>query len=151
MKIWKDFKEFAFKGNVMDMAIGVIIGGAFGKIVASVVENIITPLISLLTGNTSFNDLMWVLKDGTLDAETGEMVGQVAIKYGAFIQTVIDFFLIAVCIFIMVKVIKGISEKAKKKKEEAPAEEEEKKPTTEELLTEVVAMMKKDRGIEEDK
>ena len=76
MKIWKDFKEFAFKGNVMDMAIGVIIGGAFGKIVASVVENIITPLISLLTGNTSFNDLMWVLKDGTLDSETGEMVKQ---------------------------------------------------------------------------
>ena len=146
MKLWKEFKEFAFKGNVIDLAVGVIIGGAFGKIVTSIVDNIIMPLISLLIGD-SFSSLKIILQEGTLDAETGEMVGEIAIKYGAFIQQVIDFFLIALCIFIMVKCINTLRKKAEaKKKAEEP--EEEKKPTTEELLTEVVDMMKKDRGIE---
>lgn len=151
MKIWKEFKEFAFKGNVIDMAVGVIMGGAFGKIVTSLVDNLIMPLIGLLVGD-NFTSLKIVIKEATEFDEAGAALNEVALKYGAFIQQIIDFLLVAVCIFIMVKFISTLRKKAeerKKKGEEEPAEEE-KKPTTEELLTEVVAMMKKDRGIEDE-
>ena len=109
----KDFKEFAFKGNVLDMAIGVIIGGAFGKIVTSLVNDLIMPIISILTGGINFKDLKLVITPANGD------VAENAIMYGSFIQNVVDFLIIAFCIFLFVRLI----EKFKKKEEvkvEAP-------------------------------
>lgn len=109
----KDFKEFAFKGNVLDMAIGVIIGAAFGKIVTSLVNDLIMPIISILTGGINFTDLKLVITPAHGD------VAENAIAYGSFIQNVVDFLIIAFCIFLFVRLI----EKFKKKEEvkvEAP-------------------------------
>lgn len=109
----KDFKEFAFKGNVLDMAIGVIIGGAFGKIVTSLVNDMIMPIISILTGGINFTDLKFIITPKHGD------VAENAIAYGSFIQNVVDFLIIAFCIFLFVRLI----EKFKKKEEvkiEAP-------------------------------
>ena len=109
----KDFKEFAFKGNVLDMAIGVIIGGAFGKIVTSLVSDLIMPIISILTGGINFTDLKFVITPAHGD------VAENAIMYGSFIQNVVDLLIIAFCIFLFVRLI----EKFKKKEEvkvEAP-------------------------------
>lgn len=109
----KDFKEFAFKGNVLDMAIGVIIGAAFGKIVTSLVNDLIMPIISILTGGINFTNLKLVITPAHGD------VAENAIAYGSFIQNVVDFLIIAFCIFLFVRLI----EKFKKKEEvkvEAP-------------------------------
>ena len=109
----KDFKEFAFKGNVLDMAIGVIIGAAFGKIVTSLVNDLIMPIISILTGGINFTDLKLVITPAHGD------VAENAVAYGSFIQNVVDFLIIAFCKFIFVRLI----EKFKKKEEvkvEAP-------------------------------
>lgn len=147
-KIIDEFKEFAFKGNVVDMAVGVIIGGAFGKIVSSVVADLIMPLFAAMGGlNTS--DLKIVLKEGIpakLDAAGNEVeaaIEAVTWNYGAFLQNVIDFFVIAICIFLMVKAINKAQ--SKMKKEEAPAEPEaEPAPSKEEvLLTEIRDLLAK--------
>lgn len=109
----KDFKEFAFKGNVLDMAIGVIIGAAFGKIVTSLVNDLIMPIISILTGGINFTNLKLVITPAHGD------VAENAVAYGSFIQNVVDFLIIAFCIFFFVRLI----EKFKKKEEvkvEAP-------------------------------
>lgn len=109
----KDFKEFAFKGNVLDMAIGVIIGTAFGKIVTSLVKDMIMPIISILTGGINFTNLKFIITPKHGD------VAENAIAYGTFIQNVVDFLIIAFCIFLFVRLI----EKFKKKEEvkiEAP-------------------------------
>lgn len=109
----KDFKEFAFKGNVLDMAIGVIIGTAFGKIVTSLVKDMIMPIISILTGGINFTNLKFIITPKHGD------VAENAIAYGSFIQNVVDFLIIAFCIFLFVRLI----EKFKKKEEvkiEAP-------------------------------
>ena len=128
--MFKKFKEFAFKGNVIDMAVGVVIGGAFGKIVTSLVSDIITPCIGMLTANVSFKDLKYVLK-----AAEGE-APEVAINYGLFIENIIDFFIIAISIFLFVTLIGKVKEKFEKK-EEAVVAEEPAKPTVEELLAEI--------------
>ena len=109
----KEFKEFAFKGNVLDMAIGVIIGGAFGKIVTSLVDDVFMPIISLLTGGVSFENLKYVITP----AKRG--LAENAIAYGTFIQNVVNFLIIAFSIFMFVKLI----EKFKKKEEEEKEEE----------------------------
>jgi len=108
-KIWKEFKDFAFKGNVIDMAVGVMIGSAFGKIVTSLVNDMFMPLLSVLTGSVSFTELAIPLGEGEEAAK---------FAYGNFLQTVVDFLLIAVCIFLFVKLIT----KLRKKPEEAPKE-----------------------------
>ena len=108
MSLFKEFKEFAFKGNVVDMAVGVMIGGAFGNIVTSVVNNLFMPLLSLVTGRIDFTSLKIVLGEGE-DAAV--------FAYGAFIQTVIDFLLMALCVFAFVKLISRF----RKKEEAAPA------------------------------
>lgn len=100
-----DFKEFAFKGNVLDLAVGVIIGGAFGKIVSSMVNDLLMPILTILTGNVSFQDLKIVLKDAT------ETESEVAILYGNFIQASIDFLVIAICIYFIVKFITRFKKK----------------------------------------
>ena len=127
----KEFKEFAMKGNVMDMAVGVIIGGAFGKIVSSLVDDVLMPAIGMLTGNVDFTGLALKIGDGE---------GAAVLKYGTFIQNIIDFLIIALCIFLM---IKGMN-KLTKKKEEEPAPEPE--PSNEEkLLGEIRDLLKKDK------
>ncbi len=126
----KEFKDFAFKGNVVDMAVGVMVGGAFGKIVTSAVNDLLMPIISLLTGGLDFTSL-FVALDGNSYATLADAqeAGAACFAYGSFITTVLDFFIMAVCVFLMVKTInslRAISEK--KKKEEAPAPEPEKEP-----------------------
>ena len=111
----KDFKEFAFKGNVLDMAIGVIIGGAFGKIVTSLANDLIMPIISILIGGLNFTDLKYVITPKHGD------IAENAIAYGSFIQNVVNFFIIAFCIFIFVRLIEKFKKKEDAKVEEAPA------------------------------
>jgi large conductance mechanosensitive channel len=136
-KILKEFKEFAVKGNVMDLAIGVIIGGAFGKIVTSLVNDVIMPAVGLLVGGVDFSSLAVVLQPEVL-SETGEIVtAAVSLNYGVFINTVIDFAIVAFVIFM---VIKGMN-RLKRKEEEKP--KEEKHPTQVELLVEIRDLLKK--------
>ena len=138
----KEFKEFAVKGNVMDMAVGVIIGGAFGKIVTSLVNDVLMPVIGKLTGGVSFVDLFVNLGDGNYKtlAEAKE-AGAAVFAYGQFIQNIIDFVIVAFCIFMM---IKGMNKLSKKKEEPKPAEPEAPKgPTQEELLAEIRDLLKK--------
>ena len=140
MSFIQDFKAFALKGNVVDMAVGVIIGGAFGKIVTSVVNNIIMPPVGVLTGGVDFKDLKVTLKEAVVEGES--VVSEaVTLNYGQFIQDVVDFLIIAFCIFLM---IKGIAKLTRKKEEEAPAEPApEPEPSAEEkLLTEIRDLLK---------
>ena len=133
-----EFKEFAMKGNVMDMAVGVIIGGAFGKIVSSLVSDVLMPLIGKATGGVSFVDLFVNLGDGEYKtlAEAQE-AGAAVLAYGQVIQNIIALIIIAFCIFLM---IKGMN----KMKKEKPAEPEAPAgPTQEELLTEIRDLLKK--------
>ncbi len=133
----KEFKEFAMKGNVMDMAVGVIMGGAFGKIVTSMVDDVIMPLVGKMMGGVNFSDLFVNLgdKDFATLAEA-KAAGAAVLAYGSFVQNVIDFLIIAACIFLMVKAMNKLT----KKKEEAPAPAE---PSAEEkLLTEIRDLMK---------
>lgn len=135
-----EFKEFAMKGNVMDMAVGVIIGGAFGKIVTSLVNDVLMPVISLATGGIDFTNLFINLGDGdytTLAA--AQEAGASVFAYGSFIQNVVDFLIVAFCIFLM---LKGINKLNRKKEEPAPAPEEPKGPTQEELLAEIRDLLK---------
>lgn len=118
-KFLTEFKEFALKGNVLDLAIGVIIGGAFNKIVSSLVNDIIMPPIGAITGGVDFKDLVYVLKPGTTTTEA------VTLNYGAFIQNVVDFLIIALSIFVFVKIITILN---RKKEEEAIEEVENKEP-----------------------
>ena len=115
MGMISEFKEFAMRGNVVDLAVGVVIGDAFGKIVASLVNDIIMPSIGYLVGGVNFSDLAIELKAATVDA-TGAAVPAVLVKYGAFIQTIVDFLIIAFAIFLVVKVMNAL----KKKEEAAP-------------------------------
>lgn len=126
MKLFDEFKAFVMRGNVLDMAVGVIIGGAFGKIVTSLVNDIFMPIIGMILGNIDFTSLEIKLGEPVEGAE------QAAIRYGMFIQEIVNFLIIALCIFMVIKVIN----KMQKKKEEAPAPAPE--PTKEEvLLTEI--------------
>lgn len=132
MSLLKEFKDFAIKGNVVDMAVGIIIGAAFGKIVSSLVKDIIMPPIGLAVGGVNFGDLSIVLKEAV-----GETAA-VTINYGTFLQTCIDFLIVAFAIFVAVKVMNSM----KKKEEEAPAAPP--KPSNEEvLLTEIRDLLKK--------
>ena len=140
--MWKEFKEFAFKGNVLDMSIGVIIGGAFGKIVSSLVSDIIMPFFGFLTAGTDFTALKLVLSPAELSA-TGEIIkAESAIMYGNFIQNVFDFFIIAFCIFFFVQQIT----KLHKTKEEEVVPAAPAGPSTEELLTEIRDLLKQQQA-----
>ena len=136
-KFFEDFKAFALKGNIVDMAIGVVIGGVFGKIVTSLVNDIITPLIGLLTGNVSLAELKVVLAPAVLDAAGEVTTPELALTYGAFLQTIIDFLIIALSIFLVMRIAMNAHKKLeemKKKEEEAPVEEaEEEAPADTEL------------------
>lgn len=135
MGVIKEFKTFAMKGNVVDMAVGIIIGAAFGKIVTSIVNDIIMPPIGMLVGGVDFKDLKVILQKAT------ETAPAVTLNYGSFIQVVFDFLIVAVAVFML---IKGLN-MAKRKKEEAPAvPAPDPAPTKEEiLLTEIRDLLKK--------
>ena len=129
MKILKDFKEFAMRGNVVDLAVGVIIGGAFGKIVASLVADVIMPPIGLLVGGVTFTDLKLVMKPA--EVVDGVEKAAVTLNYGNFIQVTFDFLIVAFAIFMFIKLINKVN----RKKEEAPAPPPAPpEPTKEEVL-----------------
>jgi len=138
MSLAKEFKEFALRGNVIDLAVGVIIGGAFGKIIASVVADVIMPPIGLLVGGVTFTDLKWVMKP----AETvgGVEKAAVTLNYGNFLQVTFDFLIVAFCVFLLIKGMNALA----RKKDVTPAVEVP--PTLskeEQLLTEIRDLLKK--------
>ncbi len=140
-KFVQEFKQFAMKGNVVDMAVGIIIGGAFGKIVSSLVADLLMPLVGVLVGGVNFTDWTWTIMGERISKIDPEVIlPAITLNYGNFIQVLIDFIIIAFCIFLL---IKGIN-KLKKKEEEAPAPAPEPNPTKEELLlTEIRDLLKK--------
>lgn len=132
MSLVKEFKEFAMRGNVVDLAVAVVIGGAFGKIVASFVSDILMPPLGLLLGGMNFEDLLITIKRGVGD------VAPVTINYGMFVQNIVDFLIIAFAIFMIIKAINSA------KKKEVPAPEAPEAPTKDqELLTEIRDLLKK--------
>ncbi len=142
MGIIKDFKAFISRGNVVDMAVGVIIGGAFGKIVTSLVNDIIMPGIGKLTGGVDLAKLKWVLTEAVIEEEV-VTTPETAILYGNFLSTVLDFLIIAACIFLMVRIITKIKEKFEKPApvEEAPAEPAPAPETELDVLKEIRALL----------
>lgn len=136
MGVMQEFKEFAMKGNVVDMAVGVIIGGAFGKIVTSIVADIIMPPIGVLLGGVDFTDLKFTIQEASKNAAGIDMPA-VVISYGKFIQTIIDFSIIAGAIFLMIKVMSSF-----KKKEELKPDLPVKLTNEEQLLTEIRDLLK---------
>lgn len=138
-KFLQDFKDFAMKGNVVDMAVGVVIGAAFGKIVSSLVNDIIMPLVGVLTGGTNFSEFKFILKPAA-EGEGGEIIPEVAVNWGMFVQNIVDFLIIAFCIFLAIKVVGRL----RRKQAEEPKPEEPKGPSQEELLTEIRDLLKKE-------
>lgn len=135
----QEFKAFAMKGNVIDMAIGIIIGGAFGKIVSSLVADVIMPAIGVLFGGVNFKELKWVIKDAVYGADGKEITAAATLNYGNFLQSTFDFLIIALAIFIFIKLITKMS----KKNEEAPTPPA---PSKEEnLLSEIRDILKEKR------
>lgn len=134
-KFFQEFREFAMRGNVLDMAVGVILGGAFGKITTSLVNDVFMPLIGMLIGGVDLGKLNIVLKPATDTAEA------VTLGIGTFLTTIIDFVLVAFVIFLMIKAINRF----RRKKEEEPEPEKPKDPTTEELLAEIRDLLKEQK------
>jgi large conductance mechanosensitive channel len=117
MGMMSEFREFAMKGNVVDLAVGVVIGAAFGKIVSALVDGVIMPVISVLTGGIDFSKAAFVLKDAVIGPDGKETAAAVAIKYGAFVQTIIDFTIVAFVLFLVIKAMNRL----KRAEEAAPA------------------------------
>ncbi|HEX8777820.1 MAG TPA: large-conductance mechanosensitive channel protein MscL [Rhodanobacter sp.] len=133
MSMLQEFKAFAMRGNVMDMAVGIVIGGAFGKIVSSLVSDVIMPPIGAITGGIDFSAMKWVLKPAD-DSNPKHKIAEVAINYGSFINTIITFIIIAFAIFMVIKLMNRLQ----KKQEEAPAAP----PADVVLLTEIRDLLK---------
>jgi len=136
MNFFKEFKEFAMRGNVMDMAVGIILGGAFGKIVSSFVSDVIMPPIGLLLGGVDFSQLKMTLQQAHTNA-AGELIPAVTLNYGVFINTVIDFTIVAFTIFLMINAINRFHRKKAEEPAAPPAPTKE-----EELLTEIRDLLK---------
>ena len=142
-KFFEEFKAFAMRGNVIDMAVGVVIGGAFGKITTSIVNDIIMPLISMLTGGVDFTQWKWILKEAVLDAEGAVVSAEVAVNYGNTIAIILDFIIIAFAVFCLVKGLNSLRRKEEEPAPEpAPEPEAPPAPTTEELLSEIRDLLK---------
>ncbi|MDI3496286.1 MAG: large conductance mechanosensitive channel [Patescibacteria group bacterium] len=145
-KYLQEFKEFAIKGNVIDLAVAVIIGGAFGKIVSSFVNDIIMPLFGVILGGIDFTNYKWILVKESF-SETGALLqAEVAVKIGIFLQNIVNFLIIALAIFMMVKVITKSKEKLAKKQGEKKKEEDAPRINKEEaLLTEIRDILKNNK------
>ncbi len=145
-KFFQEFKAFAMRGNVVDMAVGVVIGGAFGKITTSIVNDIIMPLISMITGGVDFSQWKWVLKQAVVDAEGVVTSAEVAVKFGSTIAIILDFIIIAFAVFCLVKALNALR---RKEEEPAPAPEPvpepEPAPTAEDLLAEIRDLLKEQK------
>lgn len=141
-KFLNEFKQFAMRGNVLDMAVGVIIGGAFGKIVSSVVDDIIMPPIGWLIGGVNFSDLKVTLP--SVEVIAGEKLQAATINYGNFLQTTLNFLIVAFCVFMLINVVNKITAKKEEKPAETPKAPE---PTQEEkLLAEIRDLLKEQKG-----
>ncbi len=143
-KFFGEFSTFIMRGNVLDMAVGVIVGGAFGKISSSLVNDIIMPMVGMLLGKVNFTDLKIILQQATI--VDGTEVAEISINYGMFIQQIVDFLIISAAVFVMVKTFNKLT--SLRKKQEAVEEVKEEalaKPTTEELLMEIVELLKEGR------
>ncbi|HPL92713.1 MAG TPA: large-conductance mechanosensitive channel protein MscL [bacterium] len=138
-KIFQEFKEFAVKGNIMDLAVAVIIGGAFGKIVTSLVNDIIMPFFGFIMGGVKFTNLKWVMKDAIIGNDGAVIKEAISLNYGNFIQSTVDFLVIAWSIFIMIKILNKV--RRKQEKEETVKENKESKEEI--LLTEIRDLLKK--------
>ena len=134
----QEFKEFALRGNVMDMAVGIIIGGAFGKIVSSLVDDILMPIVGLFTGGINFTELSYEIKPAEINAAGEEIVAATTLNYGLFIQNVVDFFIIALVIFMMIRAINSLRKKHEEPAAPAPGPSDEVK-----LLTEIRDLLDK--------
>ena len=148
-KFMEEFKTFAMRGNVIDMAVGVVIGGAFGKISTSIVNDIIMPVVSMITGGVDFQSWKLVLKQAVLNADGTEAAAEVAIKFGNTIAVIVDFIIVAFAIFCMIKFLNNLRKKEEEPVEE-PAPEPEVEPappapTSEELLAEIRDLLKEKR------
>ena len=142
-KFLEEFKKFALKGNVMDLAIGVIIGGAFSTITTSLVNDVIMPVVSMFLGGVNFEE--WKITLPQLFGEVAADAAPITLNYGTFISTVINFLILAFVVFIIVKAINGLRERGKKKEEEAPAAPPE--PSAEEkLLTEIRDLLREQKN-----
>lgn len=139
--MWKEFKEFAFKGNVLDLAVGVIMGGAFGKIVTSVVNDLIMPILGYFMAGMDFKSIKFVLSDAVMEGET-VIKPEAAIMFGNFIQNVVDFIIVAASIFLFIKLINKSKDKFLKQKEVESTPAVPAKPTQEELLAEIRDLLK---------
>lgn len=142
-KLISEFKEFAMRGNVVDMAVGVIIGAAFGKIVSSLVDDIIMPLVGVATGGINFTDYKWVVQKAVMDGQE-VLKPEVTLNWGSWIQTIVDFLIVAFCIFMCIKFINNLKRRHVKEAEvEAEAAAAPAEPTKEEvLLTEIRDLLK---------
>lgn len=139
-KFVNEFKDFAMKGNVIDLAVGVIIGGAFGKIVSSLVNDVLMPVIGYFTGGVNFSEHRWVIQPQVVDNVTEAVITpEIAVSWGVFVQAIVDFIIVAFCIFCMVKFIMGLRKKQEEPAAEAPAEPSEEVK----LLTEIRDLLKK--------
>ena len=145
-KFFEEFKTFAMRGNVIDMAVGVVIGGAFGKITTSIVNDIIMPLISMITGGIDFSQWKWVLKEAVTevgaDGALVETAAEVSVKFGNTIAVILDFIIIAFAVFCMVKALNNLHKKKEEPAPEPAPEPEPPAPTTEELLAEIRDLLK---------
>lgn len=135
-----DFKSFALKGNVLDLAVGVIIGGAFGKIVSSLVNDVIMPLIGLITGRVNLSALKVVFREASA-TDAAVQITELSLKYGAFLQSILDFLIIAICIYLFIKLIS----KLKRKQEVVAVVIEPPAPTKSEVLLEEIRDLLKDK------
>ena len=145
-KFLEEFKSFAMRGNVIDMAVGVVIGGAFGKITTSIVNDIIMPLISRITGGVDFSQWKWVLKEAVTevgaDGALVETAAEVSVKFGNTIAVILDFIIIAFAVFCMVKALNNLHKKKEEPAPEPAPEPEPPAPTSEELLAEIRDLLK---------
>ena len=139
-----EFKAFILRGNVVDMAVGVVVGNSFKNISTSLVNDVIMPAIGMFLGKVNFAELKVVLQEAVVAADGTEIAAEVAIRYGAFIQTIVDFLIVAAAVFVMIKVFAALTERRKQEEvvEEAPVVVEEPKPTSEDLLTEIRDLLK---------
>ena len=149
-KFFNEFKEFISKGNVVDMAVAVVIGNAFKAIVTAMVDNIIMPLLSLAVGGLNFTEWKWVLRAGVKATETAAEIPEIAISYGVLLQAIIDFLIVAFCIFVALKIILAFQTKTRellvKKAEEEVAAEEAAAPaeTTDDILKDIRELLRKE-------